>query len=538
MHDSPGKDVQNQIQNTSKRLFGWLKINYDIPLLIALGVVGSLLLWVNTPWGIGVGYDSVFYLSAAENFLDGLGLSRIDGYQNIVYLTHYPPLYALILAAARYLTASESIAVMARALSALSFGLLIILIGITVRTFTGSKAAAVLSALFALSSPFLLDVHLMAMSEPLFLVFLILMLLTLSRFLNGRKYVWLVISGAIGALVYLTRYVGLTAITTGVIAILLFGPGKMGRRTKDALVFSFFGIFPILIWYARNYILTGTTTNRSFAFHPPTSERLLSGLAVIYAWILPGGIPAGIRPIAMVGIIIGGLFLLVFGGYHFWKRRYNDAVIAAAWKFFIISVLFIFIYISSILLSLTFFDASTKLNNRILSPVYFIGILMLFTVLWNGQDLNHSRTGTIIIVLLLLGAISINIAKSSELLMEMRLKGLGFTGRRWQSSETIKGVKELPIEGVIYSNEAFPIYFITGRPASWIPEKGDSVLGKETNEYDQKIEMMKAAIEETGGALVIFDSRMNPSVYGSEEELTLGLVLWKDTSDGAIYVSP
>jgi 4-amino-4-deoxy-L-arabinose transferase-like glycosyltransferase len=538
MHDSPGKDVQNQIIYTSKQLFGWLKINYDILLLITLGVVGSLLLWVSTPWGIGVGYDSVFYLSAAENFLDGLGLSRIDGYQNVVYLTHYPPLYTLILAAARYLTASESIAVMARALSALSFGFLIILIGITVRTFTGSKAAAVLSALFALSSPFLLDVHLMAMSEPLFLLFLILMLLTLSQYLNGRKFAWLVISGAIGALVYLTRYVGLTAITTGVIAILIFGPGKIGRRIKDALVFSFMGIFPILIWYARNYILTGTTTNRSFAFHPPTSERLLSGLTTIYAWMIPGGIPPGIRPIVMVGIVIGGLFLLVFGGYHFWKRRHNDAVIAAAWKFFIISVLFIFIYISSILLSLTFFDASTKLNNRILSPVYFIGIMMLFLLLWNGLDLNHSRTGTIIIVLLILGAISNNIVKSSELLTEMRLKGLGFTGRRWQSSETIEGVKELPIEGVLYSNEAFPIYFITGRPASWIPEKGDSVLGQENNAYDQKIEMMKAAIEETGGALVIFDSRMNPSVYGSEDELTLGLVLWKDTSDGAIYVSP
>jgi len=538
MHDSHGKDAQNQITYTSKRLFGWLKINYDILLLISLGMVGSLLLWKNTPWGIGVGYDSVFYLSAAENFLDGLGLSRIDGYQNVVYLTHYPPLYPLILAAARYLTASESIAVMARALSALSFGLLIILIGITVRTFTGSMTAAVLSALFALSSSFLLDVHLMAMSEPLFFVFLILMLLTLSQYLNGRKYVWLVISGAIGALVYLTRYVGLTAITTGVIAIFIFGLGKIGRRIKDALIFSFLGIFPILIWYVRNYILTGTTTNRSIAFHPPTSERLLSGLTTINAWMLPGGIPAGIRPIAIVVIVIGGLFLLVFGGYHFWTRRYNDAVIAEAWKFFIISVLFIFIYISSTLLSLTFFDASTKLNNRILSPVYFIGILMLFILLWNGLDLNHNRTGTIIIVLLFLGAISFNIAKSSELLAEMRLKGLGFTGRRWQSSETIDGVKELPIEGVLYSNEAFPIYFITGRPASWIPEKGDSVLGQETNEFDKKIEMMKAAIEETGGALVIFDSRKILSVYGSEEELTHGLVLWKDTSDGAIYVSP
>lgn len=538
MHNSPGKDAQNQITNASERLFGWLKINYDILLLIALGMVGSLLLWMNTPWGIGVGYDSVFYLSAAENFLDGLGLSRIDGFQNVVYLTHYPPLYPLVLAAARYLTASESIAVMARALSVLSFGLLIILIGITVRTFTVSKAAAILSALFALSSPFLLDVHLMAMSEPLFLVLLILMLLTLSQYLNGSEYVWLVISGAIGALVLLTRYVGLTAITTGVIAILIFGPGKMGRRIKDGLIFSFMAIFSILIWYARNYILTGTTTNRTFTFHPPTSERLLSGLVTIYAWMLPSGIPAGIRPIAIGVIIIGGLFLLVFGGYHFWKRRYNEAVIASAWKFFIISGLFIFIYISSTLLSLTFFDASTKLNNRILSPVYFIGILMLFILLWNGLDLNHCRTGTIIVALLLLGAISFNVAESNELLTEMRLKGLGFTGRRWQSSETIDGVKELPIGGVLYSNEAFPIYFITGRPASWIPENGDSVLGQETNEFYQKIEMMKTAIVDTGGALVIFDSRMNPSVYGSEEELTLGLVLWKDTSDGAIYVSP
>lgn len=45
---------------------------------------------MNMPWGIGVGYDSVFYLSAADNLLNGLGLSRLDGYYNVIPLTHYP----------------------------------------------------------------------------------------------------------------------------------------------------------------------------------------------------------------------------------------------------------------------------------------------------------------------------------------------------------------------------------------------------------------------------------------------------------------
>ena len=41
-----------------------------------LAIFGIAWFWINTPWGIGVNYDSYFYLSAADNFLAGNGFGR------------------------------------------------------------------------------------------------------------------------------------------------------------------------------------------------------------------------------------------------------------------------------------------------------------------------------------------------------------------------------------------------------------------------------------------------------------------------------
>ena len=68
-----------------------------------------------------------------------------------------------------------------------------------------------------------------------------------------------------------------------------------------------------------------------------------------------------------------------------------------------------------------------------------------------------------------------NFIRSASILREMKINGRGFTGRKWQASETIAAIGNLSPEVVIHTNEALPVYFITGRATNNIPEKIDPV---------------------------------------------------------------
>jgi len=66
---------------------------------LGLGLLAGMIIWVATPWGLGIEYDSVFYWSAAENLLGGRGLGRLNGAGQFIPLTQFPPLYPLFMAA-------------------------------------------------------------------------------------------------------------------------------------------------------------------------------------------------------------------------------------------------------------------------------------------------------------------------------------------------------------------------------------------------------------------------------------------------------
>jgi 4-amino-4-deoxy-L-arabinose transferase-like glycosyltransferase len=499
-----------------------------------LGVTGALLIWFNTPWGIGVGYDSVYYLKAADNLLSGFGLSRLDVQGNVVYLTHYPPLYPLVVAVTRIITGTQAV-VAARLIASISFGILIFLTGFIVLRLTGAMAAGVLAALVIFSSPVLIEVNLMAMSESIFLVLLLLLFIATIQYLSNQHRIWLVVAALFGAGLYLARYSGIVFIGVSAFGIILFELNAFRKRLSNAILFGVLCVIPILFWFGRNYVLTGSMTNRVISFHPPSIDVLRQGLLTITTWGIPNWIPAHYALFFILLPAAGLIYLLITGG-----REKTRIIITQNKTHLSISLLILYIlfYMCSLLLSLTFFDASTKLNNRILSPVYLLSLIIFFVFLW---DIGCRTKWKVILIagsVLVLVCIALNTIASNSILVNMREKGMGFTGQKWQASQTIDLVRQLPQEGVIYSNEAFPIYFLTGRPAGWIPELIDNVKDSTSTEYARELEEMKENIIETNGSLVIFTSRMNPGVYPPKSILSEGLELYKKTADGEIYIRP
>lgn len=496
-----------------------------------------MIIWLNTPLGIGIGYDSIFYISAADNLLNGLGLSRMDGFGNIIPLTHFPPLYSFSLAGMSFVTGLD-IDVAARILAVVSFGLLVFLCGWLVYIYTRSSLASILSAALALVSPVLIDLSFMAMTESIFLVVLLTTLHMLNRFLLTEKGWLLFTTAGLAAAAYLLRYVGLSVVLVGVLALLILGKRPIRRRLIDATVFASIGIIPILVYYLRNWLSSGSFTNRVILYHPPTANQLRQGVATISAWILPARIDQNLRIalFILIGLMLLVLFILDFRQGNSTNEDQHYKV--AGSQFVILLGLFIIVYLGSLVLSLTFFDASTRLNDRILSPVYITGLLAGFVIIWNSNFYQKYVLVQIGMVGAILVFIGVNLLQGINVANQMRLDGKGFSGRVWRSSETIDQVKDLPQDTLIYTNEAFAVYYLTGKSANWIPESFDPVKGLQADDYKQHISKMQEDIIRFNGALVIFNTIAKANVYAPIQELTSQLQLWSQNDDGSIYLRP
>lgn len=67
-------------------------------LMVLVAAGACTLVWANTRWGVGLRGDSYAYISGARNLADGLGYSRVSGGGEVKPITHFPPLFSLLLA--------------------------------------------------------------------------------------------------------------------------------------------------------------------------------------------------------------------------------------------------------------------------------------------------------------------------------------------------------------------------------------------------------------------------------------------------------
>jgi hypothetical protein len=206
-----------------------------------------------------------------------------------------------------------------------------------------------------------------------------------------------------------------------------------------------------------------------------------------------------------------------------------------------ITLLFVYslIYIVFLITSITLFDASTRLNNRILSPLYICFFLLLFVLIGHRARKGQWRSQFVLAILLgYLALFSSYVCQSSDLLTNMHDEGLGFTSRAWTTSQTIKAIREMPEDAIFYTNEAFPLIFITGRVVYSVPEIFDPVKAELRPEFEGQMDIMRSHLKQPGSALVIFHPSHLRLGFPDIHELTQGLVLLVETDDGAIYVYP
>ena len=473
--------------------------------LILLALLGMFFLWQSTPYGLGLVNDSAAYVEGAENLLAGKGYVRTSGGGELKPITHFPPLFSLLLAAFS-LTGLELLPA-ARLLVTLLFGITILLTGLCVYQISRSLVFALLGALLLATSDVFLGAHAMLLSEPLFLALMLGTFLALEKGLERPAWAWLAGAGFLLSLATLTRYAGLSLALTAGLAILLV---RWSRPWK-ALLALLAGAAPLpLAWLLYSRLTAGTEAvgNRLVVWHPPALQTLFEAAKNLLTWLAPDDLLAAApffgRLLSLFSLLLlPGLLAWLIG----WALRRNGATRRTgglAWAL----ALQVLVYLGFLVVSLTLFDASTPLNERILSPAYLV-MLVLFAggLGWGWSWLRQRKTSwRWAIPVAALFFASFSVVDGVAALRQLSSDGLGFAHSGWQESAAIQAVRDLP-PVTLYSNKPTAIYLLTGRSAYITPTPSDAVTGLERVDFEADLAEMQQRVLAGDAVVVLFGLR-------------------------------
>ena len=513
-------------------------------ILFLLAVAGTFLVLKATPDGLNLYDDSIAYVAGARSMLAGNGYREAWLASNGP-VTHFPPGFSSLLAFLGLFGLDPLRGT--RFVNALLFGLNTGLLAILVWRMTPSLMAGLVIAALFVTNGDMLAVHAAAMSEPLF-IFLSLLAFwgfdlyferppsSIGRGIAGEWW-WLVASAAFAGMAYLTRYAGLALVATFIIAICVLRTSWRKRFTSIGIFLA--GFLPFALgWAIRNRIVADNATNRAFAWHPITAENIKIGVYTFSEFFIP--VETWRREIFKQTGIIEGMIVIVLGAVLVWTA-------VKAWRYIsrprqaaalerggkesreVISFttgLYIFAYLASIVASMSMFDAATKFQLRILSPV-FVGLLILLVALGIWMRKNY-RPLVVVATVIVLG---FSVYKEANTFALYSQGGLGYASFQWYDSEAMAYLRDLPADVSIYTNEPAAVYLYVGRGAKVLPSRYDSATTQERSGFEEGITHMQDEINHGLAVMALFDAG------GDKDELTDGLYNALKTQGDSIYTA-
>jgi len=508
-----------------------MKKYYIIGIILIISFAGIVSILFVTRLGVGTSPDSVVYIGAARNFLAGKGLSIPFGQSIDSPMTHHAPLYPVLLGAIGSLCGDPLI--VARWLNAILCGLLILFTGLTLMTLIQPpNITPLLGSIILFAAIPILELHAYAWTEPVFLLFSLLGMYAISKYIEKLTYLPLICSALIMSLATLTRYAGIALIGTGLLSIILFSKKKLLNRLIDAFVFGLISSIPLLLWITRNSLRAGTATSRSLAFHLITKQHFIQSINTLSGWfLLPDSISGTIKLLALI-IIIG----IVLGSFIITKTHQSVKIIPS---FILILCVFIVIYPVFLVFSISFLDANTPLDNRILSPTFIpIMIVLLYSI--NGVFQLKSKY-----IFLDIGLVTIaiffsvmNIYNGVTWLIENSNNGLGFSSQALQNSDFVKQMRELPSDVNYFSNSPHAVYILTGNPTRALPKEQFATTQQENPEYISEMNDIRDQFKDSE-VLVIYFSQIGQQSKKQESEIieVFSLDLYAKYNEGSIYTT-
>ena len=516
-------------------------------LLTALAVLGAaLVLSRQVAYGVGLGWDSINYLSVARNLLAGEGFVQdtfVETTDGSLDYTMWAPLYPLLLAVSglRVFDPWD----IAGPLNAVIFGLTIFVAGRWLRRRVRSQFLVVSACLAIVLSIPLTRSASYAMSETTFILFATLSLIRIDGFLLGGKRTDLVWAAVFAALACLTRYIGLTVIAAA-LPLLLLRPGvALSHRVKHSAAYVLISLVPIGLWMVRNTLLSGGPTGPKPPSNDTLPEILSATLADLSRWVLIWLPSDAVRVAAsaLAAVVLLALAAAVWRAFFRWRQSSSGQ-----WGSFCLFGGFALLYLVVLVAAQTI-TLGEPAGGRYLYPMYipllFAGVFALdrflisersralrektFDLSIVGTILRGRKPISLVAAVLILASSLWLLAHAPRHARDIWLAngslGQGFASSKWIDSDVLGYMRAESIESPrVLSSVPIAILYATG-------VREYVYLSQELEAARRKI-----AAASDGDHVVWFHTHTEGYEYGAADLRELSeLEVVADLSDGVVF---
>lgn len=156
-------------------------------------------------------------------------------------------------------------------------------------------------------------------------------------------------------------------------------------------------------------------------------------------------------------------------------------------------------------LTINFFDLQTLPDERILSFVFALTVIMI-AMLSNGivDIFKINKRIKIMAGVVLMFFLAEYLYLSTATAKILSNEGAGYNSDSWKNSKIVSILKDKKCDVVVYSNVPDAIYFLNKMISRMIPYKYDPYTGGINSNYDKETRVMRSEIEKKNAILILF----------------------------------
>jgi 4-amino-4-deoxy-L-arabinose transferase-like glycosyltransferase len=412
---------------------------------LLIPLLGALVVGFGTGHGAGASRDSLRYIRGAENIAHGHGYSVISHTGELESITHWPPLYSMVIAGPIAAGLSTTNAV--RLVNMLSFLATLWLVGWLVRRLVPPSHAAPTVAMVAiLASPAIVHNHLMTWSETIFVPLVLAGLVKMLDYATRDRIVDVVAAGAWLGLAAIDRYAGAAFIAGAGVTLLVWDwQQRRAVRIVRLITFGVMACLPTALWFARNYFTTRHAHDRPFQPRGLGRDQLRAAIDAVSQWLLPNGLGLRMRAAWLVLVVA-----LVVVAVRRIPKRESTARDPQLETFGLLVALCVAAYLGFVLVTMMFFDYEVNFDVRMMSPIYVLLVIAfaaaappVFARPWSSTT--KALVGVLTVSLVLLAS------DSAVHTWSARRDPAQFAGTRWTHASAWDTVKSYPATTPVYS---------------------------------------------------------------------------------------
>jgi hypothetical protein len=437
-----------------------------------LGVTAATGVWLCTaPPGPGLDPDAASYLGAAVSLAHGGGyrvpVTPWPASDTTAPLAHFPPGYSTAIAVPVVfgLTATQGARVVNAVAAFAEIAIAVWLVADAVGLIAGVVLGVVLLVMHAL-----VLVHLSVLSEPLFLAFLVAVLVSMRRVVIAPDEKSLIIAalggGVAAAGAVLVRYAGVAAVGALVLWVVV-RPARLGVRVRRAILAALPSILLLGAWVLHASHTSGAHSIRSFGAYGGMGETLRMGLSTVVGWLVPltsdDTLPG--RPwLALVLVLV--LAFTTIRGAACAPRPVAATAIRAA---MLLALAYLFVLVGS----RWFADPGIPFDERLLVPLFLLIVIAAGVAIpfwWEGAPRRARWIGAI----LLAAWVGASFRATEDDVSWALENGQDFAQQQWVQSPVLAWARANAPRQPLYTNWPPAVLFHLHRAARELPEIADS----------------------------------------------------------------